>query len=94
MLAGSRGFPDHHAYRSKELEALFREAGDVSLVTTPKDAVRLPEAVRNRIRAAGVVLGWDDPSAVEALLDAAIAGGGTPSAPNPAIVIGEARGPA
>ena len=37
-------------------------------VTTPKDAVRLPDAYRERIGVVGVSLAWDDPAALDALL--------------------------
>ena len=37
-------------------------------VTTPKDAVRLPAAYRERIGVVGVSLAWDDPAALDALL--------------------------
>ena len=38
-------------------------------VTTPKDAVRLPAAYRDRIGVVGVSLVWDDPGAVDGLLE-------------------------
>ena len=34
-------------------------------VTTPKDAVRLPDAYRERIGVVGVSLAWDDPAALD-----------------------------
>ena len=40
-------------------------------VTTPKDAVRLPAAWRERVRVVGVSLDWDDPPALDRLLAAA-----------------------
>ena len=42
-------------------------------VTTPKDAVRLPPALRAQVRVVGVRLAWDDDAAIERLLDAVIA---------------------
>jgi tetraacyldisaccharide 4'-kinase len=45
--AGRRFFPDHHAFTAAELAAVEAEArrlGADALVTTAKDAVRLPEA--------------------------------------------------
>ncbi|GJD33648.1 tetraacyldisaccharide 4'-kinase [Methylobacterium aerolatum] len=43
-LAGTRAFPDHHPFREADLAALRREADRLgaTLVTTEKDAVRLP----------------------------------------------------
>ena len=46
-VAGSSFFPDHHPFRPDELRAVFdsaRAAGADALVTTAKDAVRLPAA--------------------------------------------------
>ena len=37
-------------------------------VTTPKDAVRLPPALRTAVRVVGVRLVWDDDAGVERLL--------------------------
>jgi tetraacyldisaccharide 4'-kinase len=45
-VAGILRFRDHHAYSEAEAAAIFRRAGDVgadALVTTAKDAVRLPQ---------------------------------------------------
>lgn len=43
-LAATRSFPDHHPYRESELAALAAEAERLGarLITTEKDAVRLP----------------------------------------------------
>lgn len=69
-LAGSLPFPDHHAYTSGELDRVLAEAGrrEAVALTTPKDAVRLPAAYRDRIGVVGVSLAWDDPAALEALV--------------------------
>jgi tetraacyldisaccharide 4'-kinase len=37
--------------------------------TTPKDAVRLPDAIRRRVHIVGVTLAWEDPATLEALLE-------------------------
>ncbi|MBV9734671.1 MAG: tetraacyldisaccharide 4'-kinase [Acidisphaera sp.] len=64
-------FPDHHAYRETELRRVLAEAvrRDAAVVTTPKDAVRLPPNLRDAVRVVGVALRWADAGAVEALLD-------------------------
>jgi tetraacyldisaccharide 4'-kinase len=69
-LTGLRGFPDHHRYRAAELQALRDQATALGarLVTTPKDAVRLPAALRQEIAVVGVALDWADPAALERLL--------------------------
>ncbi len=70
-IAGFRGFPDHHPYAEGELTAMARDAErlDATLVTTEKDWVRLSPAWRSRVRAVPVVLQWQDPRAIDALLD-------------------------
>jgi len=48
-IAGHDAFADHHAFRREELAAVWRraeEAGADAVVTTAKDAVRLPPAAR------------------------------------------------
>lgn len=36
-----RAFPDHHDYSQAEIDALIKDAGESSLITTAKDAVKL-----------------------------------------------------
>ena len=71
VLAGSSDFPDHHRYRPHELRTLLARAArlDAVLVTTPKDAVRLPPHWRARVRPVGIRLAWSDPAALDRLLD-------------------------
>ena len=69
-IVGQEGYPDHHRYRPAELEGLLRRAAaaDATLVTTPKDAVRLPAAFRSQVLVAGVSIAWQDEAAIEALI--------------------------
>lgn len=60
-------FADHHRYSEAELAALA--ARGLPLVTTQKDAMRLNPAWRARVTPLPVHLAWDDPAAVEGLLD-------------------------
>jgi tetraacyldisaccharide 4'-kinase len=53
-------FPDHHPYRGPELRRILAEAGPATVVTTPKDMVRVPPALRDRIVPVGVRLDWTD----------------------------------
>ncbi len=64
-------FPDHHPYRAAELDRLAGHAEGLHalLVTTPKDAARLPAGFRSRVIILGVSLCWDDPAKIEAVLD-------------------------
>jgi tetraacyldisaccharide 4'-kinase len=77
IVAATRPFPDHHPYTARDLEALQREAGalDAMLVTTPKDAVRLPPAFRARVIVIGVGLVWEDVGRIDGLLDTVMAAG-------------------
>jgi tetraacyldisaccharide 4'-kinase len=62
-VVGRRPFPDHHAYRPGTLARLAAEAErlDADLVTTEKDAVRLPAAFAGRVRVLRVRMVLDDP---------------------------------
>ncbi len=69
-LAARRGFADHHRYGAAELRRLERRAASLgaALVTTPKDAARLPPEWRGRVTVLGVALAWSDEAQLEALL--------------------------
>lgn len=70
-VAARTYFPDHHPYNSAEIESLKTAANQQNtvLVTTEKDAVRLPKNVREGITVLTITLEWDDEAAVETLLD-------------------------
>lgn len=70
-LVAAHAFPDHATFAPKALRRLLAEAraSDAMLVTTEKDAVRLPPAFRREVMALPVRLRLDDPAALEALLD-------------------------
>lgn len=74
ILAGTRSFPDHHPYRPAELEALAAEARRVggALVTTEKDAVRLPRAFREKVTVLRVRLRFADPGALRGQVQKAL----------------------
>ncbi len=57
-------FPDHHPYQLQQLEALIQEAeaSGSTLVTTTKDAVKLPPAIRSRITVVPVTLQLQEPA--------------------------------
>ena len=74
-VAARRSFPDHHPYSAGEIQDVLETARRLlaTPVTTPKDAVRLPPALRHGIQVVGVRLVWDDDAAaITRLLDAAI----------------------
>jgi tetraacyldisaccharide 4'-kinase len=75
-VVARRPFPDHHTYTETELHTLLADAArlDAVPVTTPKDAVRLPGHVCERVQVIGVTLVWQDEAALNALLASVLAG--------------------
>ena len=69
-LVGTRQFPDHHPFRVAEIDALRRDAerAGARLVTTAKDIVRLPPALRPGIEVLEVEIRWSDPEALDRLM--------------------------
>jgi tetraacyldisaccharide 4'-kinase len=69
-VAGTMPFPDHHPFSEADMHRVLDAAARVGAapVTTPKDAVRLSAAFRDRIGVIGVSLAWDDPAALDAVL--------------------------
>ncbi len=74
VLAGTRSFPDHHPYRDAELTALADEAHRLGarIITTEKDAVRLPTHFAARVEVLKVVLRFEDAESVRRQLTAVI----------------------
>jgi tetraacyldisaccharide 4'-kinase len=69
-LVLAQPFADHHRFRGSEI-AKLREAAErarARLVTTTKDWVRLPPALRAGIEVLEVEIHWRDPNEVERLL--------------------------
>lgn len=68
-------FPDHYAYNNRDIARLQAEASRLGarLVTTPKDAMRLPASFRQNVVVMNVRLVWRDPQAPECLLDTLLA---------------------
>jgi tetraacyldisaccharide 4'-kinase len=69
-IAGRRAFPDHHPFTEAEIASLVAEAERAGAlpVTTEKDAVRLPPAMRGKVTTLPVALRWADAAAPETLL--------------------------
>ena len=71
VLVGRETFADHYPYDPSDMQSLFAEAERLkaTLVTTPKDIVRVPASYRDRITVVGVSLAWESEAALNALLD-------------------------
>ncbi len=71
VIVGRADFPDHHPFLASELQDVFDRAAALfaTPVTTPKDAARLAPIEREQVQVVGVRLVWDDPGAIELLLD-------------------------
>ncbi|HZH27614.1 MAG TPA: tetraacyldisaccharide 4'-kinase [Azospirillaceae bacterium] len=69
-VVGTAAFPDHHVYNEDEVFRLVERAQALraELVTTEKDAVRLPSSARTMVRVVPVGLHWPDPGAVRRLV--------------------------
>ena len=69
-VAASASFADHRRYTGGDIARLVTraETARLTLVTTPKDAVRLPARLRERMHVVGVDLLWQDEPALAALL--------------------------
>lgn len=71
IIEGWNEFPDHYPYDEEDLQEILDEASKTDAVpmTTAKDFVRVPEAMRDRIQKFSVRLQWDDPNAVLPLIE-------------------------
>lgn len=70
-IVGTHSFPDHHAYAPAIIRRLISEARgqDALLVTTEKDAVRLPSSLRAEVLTVQVALEPADWGPVDLLID-------------------------
>ncbi len=75
MLAGRESFADHYPYDEGDLKDLLAQAETLRAlpVTTKKDWVRLPAAYRSKVTVVTIALAWEEPAAIESLLDPLVA---------------------
>jgi tetraacyldisaccharide 4'-kinase len=71
VLAGREAFADHYPYDAGDLRDLLAQAEALRAVpvTTKKDFVRIPPQFRSRVTVVTVGLAWQEPAAIESLLD-------------------------
>jgi len=71
ILAGRESFADHYPFDEGDMQALLVQAEALRAlpVTTKKDFVRIPPAFRSRVTVVTVRLAWEEPAAIESLLD-------------------------
>jgi tetraacyldisaccharide 4'-kinase len=69
-VIASHAFADHHPFSAAELEQLQHEAQkhDATLITTAKDAVRLPASLRSQVMVAQATINWHNADALTSLL--------------------------
>jgi tetraacyldisaccharide 4'-kinase len=71
-VVGRCFFDDHHPYTEEDITQLKAIAGASQLVTTEKDFVRLTVVQREGIRLLKAMAQFDDPPALDRLLDTAL----------------------
>ncbi|MBE0530706.1 MAG: tetraacyldisaccharide 4'-kinase, partial [Rhodospirillales bacterium] len=74
-IRGEVAFADHHPYSAADLASLSRRARATGslLVTTTKDAVRLPADLAQGVRVLTIGVEWEDEAALETLLEPMLA---------------------
>jgi len=75
-LVATRDFADHYRYKPEDIMEMLDHARrrDAVLITTAKDAVRLPPGALNMVHVLPVELAWSDPAALDRVLAPALAG--------------------
>lgn len=71
MIQQRRSFPDHHLWSRSEILALLHEAEALQLilVTTAKDAARIPHDLQHRLVVCDVQLQWQEEAALITFLE-------------------------
>lgn len=74
VVAGTESFADHYPFDAGDLRGLLEQAERLGAipVTTRKDWVRIPVEFQTQVRVVSVSLRWDEPAAIDALLERAL----------------------
>lgn len=66
-LFATRAFPDHHLYSERDARKLIALAHrhDAMLITTAKDATRLPNTIKSQVLVADLAVLWHDRAALQ-----------------------------
>lgn len=67
-LVGCKAFDDHHPYTEAEIQEILNVAGNVPIVTTTKDLVRIPLKYHTNMRSLDIMLVWKDEDDIDATL--------------------------
>jgi tetraacyldisaccharide 4'-kinase len=69
-IVATKAFADHHVFSARDCADLLNDAANAgaTLVTTPKDYVRLPGPLRAMTIVVSVRLEWEDEAALNELL--------------------------
>jgi tetraacyldisaccharide 4'-kinase len=78
IVSKTRSFPDHHAFTDNELRSLIDDSGDLLLVTTEKDEVRISDEtsigtqLKKRLLTVPVQIVMQDDAVMKRALDEAV----------------------
>lgn len=74
VLAGWGSYPDHFNYSEEDLADLIAaaDAQKALILTTTKDYVRLPDAIKSKVQPYSVSLKWHDEDAIATLIEASL----------------------
>lgn len=74
IVEGWSGFPDHFVYIEEDLRELITaaDARGMPVITTAKDHVRLPPALKDRVLKFSVHLEWQDAGGLASLIEEAL----------------------
>jgi len=81
VIVQSNDFPDHHVYSAKNMKELTAAATkkDLSLITTAKDWIRIPETYRTDICVLDVDLVFEEPQALSHVIQSSMTASRAPS---------------